>query len=231
MEFGWRLLVRVAAIVAAVVFAVTAAALTDVEAGLFAVGLLISFALLRLRRGTLGLVFLGLLFSDTIVWMVPGSLSNLRHGGGLASTAVPAILGIVSIVGVIAAIGALIGRGDRLAKLVAVGAPVVLVLGLAVGGRTSASSAPQTGSIAMDTKDVRFSPDEITGAAGRIEISLSNKDLFWHTFTIHALDVNVKIPSIGTRNTVFRARAGTYKFVCAIPGHEQAGMKGTLIVR
>jgi uncharacterized cupredoxin-like copper-binding protein len=43
--------------------------------------------------------------------------------------------------------------------------------------------------------------------------------------------VNVNIPVGAERRTTFDAPAGTYEFVCAIPGHGQAGMKGTLTVR
>jgi plastocyanin len=64
-----------------------------------------------------------------------------------------------------------------------------------------------------------------------VTVSLANHDLFWHTFTIERLGVNLDVPVGGTRTVTFTAAAGTYKFICTIPGHAAAGMRGTLIVR
>ena len=35
----------------------------------------------------------------------------------------------------------------------------------------------------------------------------------------------------GTKTLSLNLPAGTYTFYCSVPGHEQAGMKGTLTVR
>jgi plastocyanin len=228
---AWRGLVRATAIVAASAFALTAVVLTDVEAGLFAIGIVFGLALLRFRRGLLGLLALGLLFADTAAWMIPGTISNIRHGQGLGSTALPATLGALSLVGLAAVAGCVHGRADRLAKGAAIGGVLLLTATLAVAAGRSERYEQRPGAVPMETKDVRFSPDTTTSEAGQIEIALSNKDLFWHTFTIRELHVDVRIPSLGKRRVVFEAQPGTYEFVCAIPGHTQAGMKGTLTVR
>lgn len=46
-----------------------------------------------------------------------------------------------------------------------------------------------------------------------------------------ALGVNLNVPVSAERRLDFHAPPGTYEFVCAIPGHAQAGMEGTLRVR
>lgn len=229
-SLGWRRLARGAAVLAAAVFAATAAILTDIEAGLFAVGLVIGAALLRWRRGTLGLLALGLLFADTVAWMIPGAVSNIAHGERFGSIAPPAALGIIALVGLVACVGGLLRRGDRAATAVAVIGIVLLVAGLVAGATASSSSDATTDAIPMDSKDVRFSPDHISSPSGHVEVDLTNKDLFWHTFTIKELRVNVRVPSLAQRRIAFRAKPGTYELVCAIPGHEQAGMTGTLTV-
>ncbi len=52
-----------------------------------------------------------------------------------------------------------------------------------------------------------------------------------HTFTIDELGINI---SVGAGLTVTREfkvdKAGTFAFYCAVPGHRDAGMEGTLEV-
>jgi uncharacterized cupredoxin-like copper-binding protein len=61
--------------------------------------------------------------------------------------------------------------------------------------------------------------------------SVSNSDLFWHTFTVDALGVSVQAPVGGEREITFDAAPGVYAFYCAIPGHALIGMRGTLTVK
>jgi uncharacterized cupredoxin-like copper-binding protein len=35
----------------------------------------------------------------------------------------------------------------------------------------------------------------------------------------------------GKRSVIVKLKPGTYTFYCSVPGHEQAGMKGTLTVK
>jgi len=62
-------------------------------------------------------------------------------------------------------------------------------------------------------------------------VNVDNRDVWWHTFTIDALHVDVQVPSSGKRNVTFNAAPGTYTFYCAVPGHAALGMKGTLTVK
>jgi plastocyanin len=64
-----------------------------------------------------------------------------------------------------------------------------------------------------------------------VVVQLENHDLFWHTFTIPELDVDMKVPVQATQQVTFQAPAGTYRFLCTIPGHEMLGMEGTLTVQ
>jgi uncharacterized cupredoxin-like copper-binding protein len=96
---------------------------------------------------------------------------------------------------------------------------------------TDEEEATPSGGLVMDMKDVKFVPDELEARAGSITVAVKNSDLFWHTFTIRELNANVSVPVQAQRTLTFQAQAGTYEFICAIPGHTQAGMKGTLTVR
>ena len=65
---------------------------------------------------------------------------------------------------------------------------------------------------------------------GRVTVGVRNSDLFWHTFTIDAAGVDVAVPVGAVRQAAFDAAPGSYTFYCKIPGHAQAGMRGTLTV-
>ena len=76
-----------------------------------------------------------------------------------------------------------------------------------------------------------FSTTALSATSGDVTVHLSNGDLFWHTFTIDALDVNEPVPVRDELTISFKAQPGTHSFNCVIPGHASAGMRGTLTVR
>ena len=233
---GWdRVLVR-GGIAVVVLHAVAAVGLRDLEATALTIGGLLALALLRFRSGLLGRLGLGFLGADVAFWMGTGAISNLTHGEGFWETALPSALTIASIMTLVAAAGAMLARrtgstaesGPRIvqaAAVVVLGATLVAAA-IGVGGETRALP----GDVEIVTEDVQFSPDGLDADAGEIGVVVENRDLFWHTFTIKELDVNVNVPVGAERRVDFRAAPGAYEFVCAIPGHAQAGMKGTLTV-
>jgi plastocyanin len=109
---------------------------------------------------------------------------------------------------------------------------VVFMAGLvvaAVGGGSPARAQP--GDIRVPMKNARFKVERITAPSGRITVVIKNEDLFWHTFTIDALDVDSRVPVHASRRVTFTAEPGTYTFYCAIPGHRSIGMEGKLVVQ
>ena len=233
---GWdRVLVR-GGIAVVVLHAVAAVGLRDLEATALTVGGLVALALLRFRSGLLGRLGLALLGTDVAFWMGTGAISNLTHGEGFWETALPSALTLAALTTLVAAVGAIVARrtgstGDTGPRIVQVTAIVVtaatlVVAAIGVGGETRALA----GDIALVTEDVKFSEESLSADAGDVGVVVANRDLFWHTFTIRELDVNVNVPVGAERRVDFRATPGTYEFVCAIPGHTQAGMKGTLTV-
>jgi plastocyanin len=72
-----------------------------------------------------------------------------------------------------------------------------------------------------------------TGTAGPVTISMPNQSPIQHNISITG-PVNGKGPIVGTGGTSsFQAtlKPGTYTFLCDVPGHAAAGMKGTLTVK
>jgi len=60
---------------------------------------------------------------------------------------------------------------------------------------------------------------------------LTNRDDIAHTFDIESLDIHVDLPANTTRAVAVRPTGpGTLEFFCAVPGHREAGMVGTIEV-
>ncbi len=77
-----------------------------------------------------------------------------------------------------------------------------------------------------------FSPATITVAQGtQVMIKLVSNDSP-HTFTIDELYVDQQFTYGKDASVMFTAsKKGVFRFYCAVPGHKEAGMIGTLIVQ
>jgi nitrite reductase (NO-forming) len=83
---------------------------------------------------------------------------------------------------------------------------------------------------------MRFDPATFEARAGQpIEVVLQNDGQIPHDFLLtQGVTTPVKIEAGGSataRATITLDRPGTYPFICSIPGHESAGMRGTITVR
>ena len=79
-------------------------------------------------------------------------------------------------------------------------------------------------------KSARFSESQLTATGRAVTVRVTNHDLFWHTFTISELGIDLKLPVGGEKELTFTAPPGAYTYVCAVPGHATF-MRGTLTVR
>jgi plastocyanin len=230
---GWEVLVRWTAYADIALFVAAAIGLRDKEAGASAVALVVGLVLLRLAHGTIGKIVLGLLFANFAAWDVLAGLSNLAHGESFLHSMLPSLLAVLSLCGLVSTIVSLFPRRDLTARIrgprnLAVASLAVIAAALVVTFVGPSPTRATAGDTKIVTKDTKFVPSRIEVKAGRVSVFMSNEDLFWHTFTIRKLHVSLDEPVGGHRRASFDAPPGTYEFVCLI--HEQAGMKGTLIV-
>jgi plastocyanin len=212
--------------------------LGDREALGLAVVTMVGTALVRVRTGLLGLLALGALFLNTQVWMFPAATAIASHRAGLGNLAIPAVLLVVSAAGLVGVVAALARRRDRdagrgsAAGAGALAAVFVLThLGLVPVMMPAPRQPIPPGAVVVQSRNVAFSPDSLAAPSGRLTVAMRNRDLFWHTFTVRALRVDLKVPVGSVRSVTFDARPGSYRFYCRIPGHAAAGMRGTLTVR
>jgi plastocyanin len=237
-SFTWRSLVGVAVASDLVLLLVHGVVRQDREALAVAGAMLLGAGLLRVRGGLAGLGLLGLSFANLELWMLPAAISNASHGGGLVGVLLPATLAAVSLAGLVASLAAIARRrapaagGNAAGRtgLVTVGAVAVALVVAAVVGPGPARPVP-AGELVLDSSRTAFQPGTLTTPSRQVTVHLTNRDLFWHSFTIDRPAVNVDVPVGGTRQVTFTVAPGTYQFYCRVPGHKEAGMVGTLVVR
>lgn len=127
-----------------------------------------------------------------------------------------------------------------LPSLAAAGVVAVAVTGSALAAHMPAathSSAAAGGTIikvsALAT-GLKFSMGSLKAKAGKITIQLTNKSPLKHDLVVETGEtILAKTPMVATGKTgslTVTLKKGTYDFVCDVPGHEVAGMKGTLVV-
>ncbi len=234
----WRALLQASGIGVVALLLCAVGGFRDLEAAAMAAGGIVGLVLVRFRSGLLGELALGVLFANTAAWMIPGAISNLRHHENWVASALPSSLAIASVTGLVAVAALLVARrarvpAGRVPRTIAIVAVVLVAAANVSGalGQTDGDTALRPGDLALTAQHVKFSDTTLEAQAGRVAVTMSNLDLFWHTFTVRELEVNLNVPVQAERRIEFDAAPGTYEFVCKIPGHAQAGMKGTLIVR
>jgi plastocyanin len=234
---GWRRLTVVAALADAVVLFGYGLARGDRESFGFAVVMLVGLGLLRVGRGLLGLLVMTALFVNIQFWMFPAANGNATYRVGLVDLLVPAALVAFSLAGLIGAVGAIIHLRDTGAGRVAAGPTGILAvlfifasLGLVWAMTDADVQAVPQGAVEVQTVNVAYVPRSIEAPSGKVTVAVRNRDLFWHTFTIDALKVDVRAPVGRLRTATFEAKPGTYTYYCRIPGHVTLGMRGTLRV-
>ena len=234
--YGWFWLVQVAAVIETVLLFLAGAYLRDAEALGFAVVVLLSLAWIFFRPGRIiPVVVRSLVFADVAIWMVPAAFTNAVNHSSLISILLPGTLGVTAVVGLLGAVGFLVSRGNpaagsRGARGVAALALAVILLLAGIAAATASSATLSGKAILVSATNARFSATTYTADHGTITIDFTNNDLFWHTFTVEALGIDVRAPVKGHGQVSINAPAGSYEFFCAIPGHKQIGMRGTLIV-
>lgn len=77
-----------------------------------------------------------------------------------------------------------------------------------------------------------FVRDEVHVPAGQsVTLRIVNRDGYAHAFDIDAFGIHRPLAARETVEITFKPeQAGRYQFYCGSPGHQKAGMVGTLVV-
>jgi uncharacterized cupredoxin-like copper-binding protein len=103
------------------------------------------------------------------------------------------------------------------------------------GGGKSAGGGATTNISADPSGQLKFNTTKLTAKAGQNTFDFTNDAPISHDFTIETSSGqkvgNTPVFTGGTKSFTANLKAGTYKFLCTVPGHAQAGMEGTLTVK
>jgi len=102
---------------------------------------------------------------------------------------------------------------------------------------TAASAAlagtPNVVKISAPASGLRYDHKVVHAHAGRIKIVFLNRSSLEHNVNVEKGETELgktATVSHGTRSVWVTLKPGTYNFYCSVPGHEDAGMHGTLVV-
>ena len=112
----------------------------------------------------------------------------------------------------------------------------VALAGLALAGGVMAADRwieTRATPLAVTARDVRFEPADLQVVAGRTAVlTFRNDDPVFHDWEVEGLaNVDAGARPGQTRKIRFTIdEPGTYRILCTVPGHAEAGMVGTLVV-
>ena len=94
------------------------------------------------------------------------------------------------------------------------------------GGQQLALASPSDGSL-------KFDKTTLAAKAGTVTINYDNPSTTAHAVAIEGNGVEEKSDTItgGKTSVTADLKPGKYTFYCPVPGHREAGMKGTLTVQ
>lgn len=120
----------------------------------------------------------------------------------------------------------------RYFMLVAGAIVVALTFGLAACGPEAGGGAQK---FTVTGTDFKFDAAKITVKANQpVEVKFTNKGAAPHNWTVEGLD-GAASPNVSAGQSAdvkfTPTKAGTYKVLCTVPGHAEAGMTGELVVQ
>ena len=111
---------------------------------------------------------------------------------------------------------------------------------LAACGDDESDSGPNGGGgdtggltvVAQESGAPTWEPTELTAPAGELTVTLDNPSPVAHDIAIEGNGVEEasELVTDGTATVTADLKPGEYTYYCTVPGHEEAGMTGTLTV-
>jgi plastocyanin len=181
---------------------------------------LIGIALVRRRRGA-AVVVLGLTSAALAIAGIAFLSSHLTHPGSPIDF-LHAVLAIIGrALAVVAAVGAWRGGSTSGARRLAATALGLAGLAVAVSGIATLltdGEPVRDGDVPVAITGSQF-PATIVVERGQT-LHIDNQDLFRHTFTAPATELDVDLPASTAARATVDLPAGSYDVICDVAGHE-----------
>lgn len=97
----------------------------------------------------------------------------------------------------------------------------------------TAKGQEETLQLAADPTKIAFDTTSLTSKPGKVTIDLTNPSALEHDVAIEQngkVIAKSELVAEGKTSVTANLAAGTYTFLCTVPGHAEAGMEGTLTV-
>jgi plastocyanin len=109
---------------------------------------------------------------------------------------------------------------------------ILILLVLAAGLAGCGGPAIEAQRLTLHARDIAFDVTRLEARANQpVALAYVNDGVIDHAFKIEGLLDEQKVKPGHTHTFTFTpSQPGEFKFVCAMPGHEMAGMVGTLTV-
>lgn len=169
---------------------------------------------------------------------------SLTHPADVGFTAVlPLVIGtlVLAWAGVVAfrevrsgSLAKPTGTRERVAVSIVAGVTIgALATGLLAagggGGSGSVAAAPTTTATLVAEGTKFLTTNFSMGTSDVLGLFVENRDSFAHSFDIDALNIHVQVPANSTvALSIKPTGAGPLEYYCAVPGHKEAGMDGTI---
>ena len=115
--------------------------------------------------------------------------------------------------------------------LIALAATAALALGLALPVAFGASRASTVNVTAGKPSELKFALSKKSSAKGVVTFRVVNKGSLEHDFKIDGkVTKKLKPGATATLKVTFK-KAGKFQYLCTVPGHAAAGMKGVFVVK
>jgi len=113
---------------------------------------------------------------------------------------------------------------------------LTLAAGIALGVAASTAHADAVRTITLTAEEFEFTPSEVEIEPGEtVRLKLVNEGRLSHNLTITGDGLEGRTQTIQRGETdsfeITASDSGTIEFICDVPGHEQAGMRGHLVVK
>jgi uncharacterized cupredoxin-like copper-binding protein len=123
-------------------------------------------------------------------------------------------------------------RGFTIRRILGVAAIATLALAPQASARTDAHAASATTTIQVAAKEFSFKLSTRSIAKpSTVAFSVKNAGKMEHDFRINGKQTPLIRPGKTTRLVVTFKKKGNYHYLCTVPGHAAAGMKGIFTVR